>query len=87
MDNAYITLALLGVAAVLMLIFLLRLGRFWLGWLFSAITGLLAFGLVNLTAAWTGVSLPVSLLSLGVAGVGGIPGVVLMLALRLLWPV
>ncbi len=87
MENPYLTLAILGVAAVLALIFMLRLGRFWLGWLFSAVSGLLALGLVNLTAAQTGVGLPVSLLSLGVAGVGGIPGVVVMLALRLLWPV
>ena len=87
MDGAFITLALLGGAAVLALIFLLRLGRFWLGWLFTAVTWLLSFGLVNLTAAWSGVSLPVSLLSLGVAGLGGIPGVVVMLSLRLLWPV
>ena len=87
MDQAYATLAVLGILAVLALIFVLRLGRFWLGWLFSAVSGLLAFGAVNLSAAATGVALPVSLLSLGVAGVGGIPGVVVMLALRLLWPI
>jgi len=87
MNNPYLTLALLGAAAVLALIFMLRLSRFWLGWLFSAISGLLSLGVVNLAAVSTGVSLPVSLLSLGVAGVGGIPGVVVMLALRLLWSV
>lgn len=87
MNNPYLTLLFLGAAAVLALIFMLRLSRFWLGWLFSAVSGLLSLGLVNLTAAGTGVALPVSLLSLGVAGLGGIPGVVVMLALRLLWPV
>ncbi|MBR5559617.1 MAG: pro-sigmaK processing inhibitor BofA family protein [Oscillospiraceae bacterium] len=87
MNDAYTTLAILGGVAVLSLIFMLRLGRFWMGWLFSAVTGLIAFGLVNLTAGQTGVALPVSLLSLGVSAVGGMPGVVVMLALRLLWPV
>ena len=87
MDNPYLTLILLGAAAVLALIFMLRLSRFWLGWLFSAVSGLLSLGMVNLTAAATGVALPISLLSLGVAGLGGIPGVVVMLALRLLWAV
>jgi len=87
MNDAYFTLAILGGVAVLSLIFMLRLGRFWAGWLFSAISGLLAFGLVNLTAVQTGVTLPVSALSLGLSAIGGIPGVVVMLALRLLWPI
>ena len=55
--------------------------------LLNTLLGFLALWAVNLTAAWSGVSLPVSLLSLGVAGLGGIPGVVVMLSLRLLWPV
>lgn len=87
MNDAYFTLAILGGVAVLSLIFMLQLGRFWAGWLFSAISGLLAFGLVNLTAVQTGVTLPVSALSLGLSAIGGIPGVVVMLALRLLWPI
>lgn len=87
MNQAFLTLALLGGVALLSLILMMRLGKFWLGWLFSAVSGLGAFWLVNLTAGWSGVSLPVSLLSLGVAGIGGVPGVVVMLALRLLWPI
>ena len=87
MNGAFSTLAIAAAAAILALIFLLRMGRFWTGWLFSTATGLLALGAVNLTGVWTGVTLPLSLLSLGVAGLGGVPGVVLMLSLRLLWPV
>ena len=38
---------------------------------------------VNLTGAFTGVTLPISLLSLLVSIIGGIPGVTLMLGLNL----
>ena len=38
---------------------------------------------VNLTGAFTGVTLPISLLSLFVSIIGGIPGVTLMLGLNL----
>lgn len=76
----------LGLAGLLLLIIVIRTGRFWIGWLFSAATGLGALGLVNLTSVYTGVALPLSLLSLGSAVVGGIPGVVALLMLRLIWP-
>lgn len=86
-NETLVTLALLGGCALVCLVFMVRLGKFWLGWLFSAASGLAALWLVNAAAAHTGVSLPISLLSLGAAALGGIPGVVVMLALRLLWPV
>lgn len=76
----------LSLAGLLVLVVVLRTCKFWVGWLISAATGLGALVLVNLTAAFTGVALPVSLLSLGAAVIGGIPGVVALLLLRLLWP-
>ena len=51
--------------------------------LMSALFGLTALLLINVTAAYTGVYLPLSKLSLAVSGVLGIPGVMLMLLLQL----
>lgn len=45
--------------------------------------GLAAFCAVNLCAGFTGVSLPVSTLSLSVSAAGGIPGVTLMLIMNM----
>ncbi len=49
----------------------------------GVITGLCALAVVNLTGGFTGVTLPVSPLTLGVSGVAGIPGVTLLLLLNL----
>ena len=51
----------------------------------SALNGLVALVLVNLTGGFTGVTLPVSLLSLGVSAGLGIPGVTMLLLLNLIW--
>ncbi len=48
------------------------------------LTGLFTLALVDLTGMFTGVSLPVSPLTIGVSGVGGIPGVTMLLLLNLL---
>ena len=51
----------------------------------SALNGLVALVLVNITGGFTGVTLPVSLLSLGVSAGLGIPGVTMLLLLNLIW--
>lgn len=51
--------------------------------LLSMVLGVLTLFAVNLTGTFTGVTLPISLLSLLVSTVGGIPGVTLMLGLNL----
>ncbi len=51
------------------------------GFLTSAFLGFLALALVNVLAAYTGVVLPVSRLSIAVSGLLGIPGVTLMVIL------
>lgn len=48
------------------------------------ITGLCALAVVNLTGCFTGVSLPVSPLTLGVSGAAGISGVTMLLLLDLI---
>lgn len=48
----------------------------------SAALGFLALCLVNLTGAYTGVSIAVNRLSLAAAGVLGVPGVTLMVVLN-----
>lgn len=50
----------------------------------SIFMGLFALAVVDITGVFTGVSLPVSPLTLGVSGVAGIPGVTLLLLLNLL---
>lgn len=51
--------------------------------LISMICGIVTLLAVNLTGSFTGVVMPVSLLSLMISVIGGIPGVTLMLALSL----
>lgn len=47
------------------------------------VLGLFVLGVVDLTGIFTGVSLPISPLTLGVSGAAGIPGVTLLLLLNL----
>ena len=54
------------------------------GTLLSVVFGWLVLGVLNLCAVWTGASVPVSLLSLGVSACLGIPGITTMLLLQLL---
>lgn len=49
------------------------------------LTGLCTLAVVNLTGMFTGVSLPLSPLTIGVSGVAGIPGVTLLLLLNLIF--
>ncbi len=51
--------------------------------LLSMVCGIITLLAVNLSGSFTGVFLPVSLMSLAVSLVGGIPGVTLMLLLNL----
>ena len=44
--------------------------------------GLLAFGAVNLSGLWTGITLPVSVFTLCWAAVTGIPGVIALMVLE-----
>lgn len=48
------------------------------------VTGILALAAVNLTGLFTGVTLPVSFLTLGVSAVAGIPGVTMLLVLKMI---
>ena len=50
----------------------------------SGILGLIAMGLINFTTVYTSVWIPVSVLSIVMAGALGIPGVILVLLLQLL---
>ena len=50
----------------------------------AALLGWLALVAVNVTGIFTGVTLPVSPLSIGVSGAAGIPGVTLLVVLDML---
>ena len=55
------------------------------GFLLSAVLGLVALALVNLCGVYTGVTLPINRLSLGAAGLLGIPGVTLLILINTLF--
>ena len=85
MTTAMLWGAIFGI--VLLIVLILRtIKRLWVPFLFSACTGLGALALINLTAPLTGASIPISLLSLGCSLLGGVPGVIALLAVRLIWP-
>lgn len=46
--------------------------------------GIGTLALVNISGTFTGVTLPVSLLSLGISAVSGIPGVTMLLVLKMI---
>ena len=74
-------LAAAGAACITVLAALWRSGKFLRALLFSAVTGNLAlFG-----GAFTGVTIAPGPISVSIATVLGIPGVILMLALRLIF--
>lgn len=78
-------LGLLGLGVFGVLLVLLRHRALLKGTLFMATTGLGALAAVNLSGAYTGISIALNPGSVAVAGLLGLPGVVSMLALRLLW--
>ncbi|MGN1467250.1 MAG: pro-sigmaK processing inhibitor BofA family protein [Ruminococcus sp.] len=49
----------------------------------SMLTGLLSLIAVNISGIFTGITLPISLLSVMTSVIGGIPGVTMLLALNL----
>lgn len=49
----------------------------------SMASGLLSLAAVNISGIFTGVTLPVSILSLLISLIGGVPGVTMLLALNL----
>lgn len=53
--------------------------------IWSMLLGILALCCVNLTGKFTGVTLPVSLFSLGISATGGIPAVTMMLLINLIF--
>ena len=50
----------------------------------SMVTGLISLVAVNIAGAFTGVTIPVSLLSLGISAIAGIPGVTTILILNMI---
>jgi len=73
------------VGGVFVLIILIRTRRIWRALITSAAGGLAALGIVNLSGLLTGVTLPVSIFSLGISCVLGPAGVISLLLLRVFW--
>ena len=77
-------LALLGLFAFGLLVLLLRSRALVKGVLFMALSGFGALAAVNLSGVYTGITIALNPGSVTAAGILGIPGVVSMLALRLI---
>jgi len=86
LKNWLLILCICGVFLLLVVIqLIMRSKRPVRGALGGIFAGFLTLAAVNLTGMFTGVSLPVSPLTLGVSGVAGIPGVTLLLLLNLIF--
>jgi inhibitor of the pro-sigma K processing machinery len=71
------------IIALVLLIYYYKSGRLLKCVLFTAFTGLLAFGAVYLASRFTGLPITLTPFSMAVSGMLGIPGVIAMLALNL----
>lgn len=84
MQNLWIVLCACGIFFLLCVIQVIMKSRHPIRHAIGGILiGLCTLVVVNLTGAFTGVSLPISPLTIGVSGVAGIPGVTLLLLLNL----
>lgn len=84
--QTYIIIAAAALACGIIIVILRNPGIFkkFIG---SAVAGFAALAAINLTASMTGVGLAISVWSIAVAGVLGLPGVVSMLLLKIFWKV
>ncbi len=80
----YIAAAL---AALFIVIALIRSGHFLRCLLFSVVTGNVTLLVISYLGAFTGVTLGINLFTVGTASLLGIPGVLAMLLIRLLFSV
>ena len=85
MMSQSLLLAAAGAAGITVLAALWRSGKSLRALLFSAVTGNLALFVVAYLGAFTGVTIAPGPISVSIATVLGIPGVILMLALRLIF--
>ena len=83
LNNSFYLLA--SVVAIVIFISLLRTGHFIKSLLFSAVTGNLALFYICYLGAFTGVLLSINLFTVGVATLLGIPGVLSMLIIKLIF--
>lgn len=86
MKNGWLILCVCGVFLLLVMIqAIMKSKRPVRGAIGGVLTGFLTLAVVDLTGMFTGVTIPVSPLALGVSGVAGIPGVTLLLLLNLVF--
>ncbi len=85
MQNVWIAICACGVFLLLVIIQVIMKSRHPVRHAVGGVlVGLCTLAAVDLTGAFTGVSLPISPLTIGVSGVAGIPGVTLLLLLNLI---
>ena len=85
LQNVWIVICACGVFVLLVIVQMIMKSRHPVRHAVGGIlAGLCTLAVVNLTGVFTGVSLPVSPLTIGVSGVDGIPGVTMLLLLNLI---
>ena len=81
-------LILAGIAAMLILLRILTVQKKPLrGVFYGGMKGVAALAAVNAVGLFTGITIPVSLLSLGITFLCGLPGVIAILALNLIFSI
>ncbi len=86
MPNIILIVTLCGVFALLVIIqMIVKSPKPFQRAIGGVITGFCALAAVNLTGMFTGVTLPLSPLTIGVSGAAGIPGVTMLLLLNLIF--
>ena len=76
-------IAVLATGGLVIIGFMVRSGKPVHSLLSSAVQGVLALAVVNLTGTLTGVTLSVNAASLGVAALGGVPGIIGLLMMNI----
>ena len=84
-QNVWLVLCICGVFLLLVVIQVIMKSKHPVRHAIGGIlTGLFTLAVVDLTGSFTGVSLPISPLTIGISGVAGIPGVTLLLLMNLI---
>ena len=81
----YVLIALMGAGVITILVFALKTRKPIRALFASGAGGIAALFAISLFSGLTGVSLAVNLWSVGCAFITGIPGVVLMLVMKMIW--
>ena len=86
MKDRYVLFIAIGIIALILIVHILVKDKHPVkNTFYDIFIGLIAFAGVNLSGMITGVTLPVSIMSLGISAVAGIPGITMMLLFKIIF--